>query len=137
MKINNNYELNVGATLVTIDSECFNTAYSTSAFTDEEVKRSAASEIVKAMSEGIAKLAEEDETIDHLESAILGMYASKKMAEEATIRVYRPSVDSMKSLAAALYELFVRRDSDMLDEYQENTAKLPEEFVKYVKNLAF
>lgn len=135
MKIKENYELNVGATLITIDSKCFNTAYSTSAFTKEEVEHSAVSEIAKAMAAGVAQIAKED-GIDFAESAILGMYATKKMSEEAAVRVYRPSVDSMKSLAAALYELFVNGDSEALDEYQENTAKLPDEFVKYVKDLA-
>lgn len=132
----NNYELNVGATLITIDSKCFNSAYSTSAFTEEEVKHSAMTEIAKAMAEGVAEVVKEN-NIDPVEGAILGMYATKKMSEEATIRVYRPSVDSMKSLAAALYELFVNNDSEALNEYQENTAKLPDEFVKYVKDLAF
>lgn len=136
MKINDNYELNVGATLVTIDSKCFNCAYHTSAFTEEEVKRSAAAEIAEVMAEGVADVVKEDKSIDIVEGAILGMYATKKMAEEAVIRVYRPSVDSMKSLAAALYELYVNGDSEPLDEYQKNTAKLPDEFVNYVKDLA-
>lgn len=127
MKKINQFEIKPGATLICINSEMFSTAYSTSAFTEDEVTDSIYSEINDAITEGC-----KDAEIP----PIYAVKAMAKVAAEADIHVYRPSVDGLKALSGALYELFVNGDSEALDEYQENIAKLPDEFVKYVKDLA-